>query len=183
MKLSQATEIATRLVTELSPGCERIAVAGSVRRGKPDVHDLELVCVPKIVTVADLFGNPTNSYSLLDAELIRLGLHQLKGGEKYKQFALPEEINLDLFITSQEQWGWIFVLRTGHRDFNKWLVTPRRHGGALPGYIKSVGGWLANGNGPIRTPEEQDVFRVLGVEWVEPEFRSVEHREMWKLVS
>src|SRR3990172_8017793 len=135
MEFMQAREIAERLAAELSPGCERIAVAGSVRRGKPDVKDLEIVAVPKIVIVADLFGNPTNAYSMLDAELIRLGLHQLKGGEKYKQFLLPEGINLDLFITSREQWGWIFVLRTGHRDFNKWLVTPRRHGGALPGYI------------------------------------------------
>ena len=183
MKLEQAREILDRLALELMPGCERIAVAGSVRRGKSDVHDLELVCVPKLVTVADLFGAPANSYSLLDAELIRLRLHLIKGGEKYKQFALPEGISLDLFITSREQWGWIFVLRTGHKDFGHWLVTPRRHGGALPGYIKSRAGWLTNGNGPIKTAEESDVFRVLGVGWLEPQYRSVEHREMWKLLS
>ena len=182
MKLEQAREILDRLALELSPGCEQIAVAGSVRRGKPEVHDLEIVCVPKVVTVADLFGAPTNAYSLLDAELIRLGLHQLKGGDKYKQFALPEGINLDLFITTPDQWGWIFVLRTGHRDFNKWLVTPRRHGGALPGYIRPQGGWLTNGNGPIKTAEEQDVFRVLGVEWIEPQYRCTEYREMWRLI-
>jgi DNA polymerase/3'-5' exonuclease PolX len=183
MELKQANEIANRLATELSPGCERIAVAGSVRRGKADVKDLEIVAIPKIVTVADLFGTPTNSYSMLDAELHRLGLHLIKGGEKYKQFLLPEGINLDLFITTPEQWGWIFVLRTGHRDFNKWLVTPRRHGGALPSYIKPRDGWITNGNGSVRTPEESDVFRVLGVEWLEPALRCTEHREMWKLVN
>ena len=183
MELTQAREIVDRLAMELTPGCKRIAVAGSVRRGEPFVHDVELVAIPKLVMIADLFGAPTNSYSMLDAELHRLTLHQLKGGEKYKQFALPEGINLDLFITTREQWGWIFVLRTGHRDFNKWLVTPRRHGGALPGYIKSQGGWLTNGNGPIRTPEESDVFRMLGVEWFEPQYRCTEHREMWKLLS
>ena len=185
MKLEQAREILDRLTNELMPGCERIAVAGSVRRGKSDVHDLELVCVPKLVTVADLFGAPANSYSMLDAELHRhyLSNRQIKGGEKYKQFALPEGINLDLFITTTEQWGWIFVLRTGHKDFGHWLVTPRRYSGALPGYIKPQGGWLTNGNGPIRTPEESDVFRVLGVEWIEPELRCTEHRGMWKLVS
>jgi DNA polymerase/3'-5' exonuclease PolX len=167
------------------PGCERISVAGSVRRGEPFVHDVELVAIPKLVKVADLFGTETASYSMLDAELHRhyLSNRQIKGGEKYKQFALPEGINLDLFITTPEQWGWIFVLRTGHRDFNKWLVTPRRHGGALPGYIKSRDGWLTNGNGPIKTAEESDVFRVLGVEWIEPAYRCTEHREMWKLVS
>ena len=184
MKLDEARGILQYLIGELMHGCERLEIAGGVRRCKPDVHDLELVAIPKIVTVSDLFGNPTNHYSMLDAELHRLtGLLKLSGGKKYQKYMLPEGITLDLFITTADQWGWIYTLRTGHKDFGHWLVTPRRHGGALPGYIKSQGGWLTNGNGPIRTPEESDVFRMLGVEWFEPQYRSVEYREMWKLLS
>src|SRR3990172_5766083 len=100
MKLEQAHEILDRLTKELMPGCERIEIAGSVRRGKPEVKDLEIVAIPKVVSIKDLFGKETAAYSLLDVELRRLDLHQLKGGEKYKQIALPEGINLDLFITT-----------------------------------------------------------------------------------
>ena len=171
MLLDDARNILIRLITELSISCERLEIAGGVRRGKPDVHDLELVAIPKVIEVADLFGNPAREYSLLDAELARLDLRQVKGGAKYKQFALPEGISLDLFITTPDQWGWIFMLRTGSADFNRWLVTPRRYGGALPGHIKCRDGWLWNGPNRIKTPDELDVFRLLDVAWLEPRDR------------
>lgn len=182
MELDRAQGIAQYLFGELIFGCERIAIAGSVRRGKPNVKDLEIVAIPKIVTVADLFGNPTNSYSLLDAELQRLNMLKIFGGEKHRKYMLPAGIALDLYITSKDQFGWIFTLRTGHADFSHWLVTPRRQGGALPGWIRSRDGWLTNGENKCKTPEEQDAFNLLGVAWIEPEFRCVEHRERWQLL-
>lgn len=48
---------------DIAPYCERVEVAGSIRRGKPDVGDVELVVIPKpgpepAPAPADLFGNP-----------------------------------------------------------------------------------------------------------------------------
>lgn len=169
---TQALEIAERLVAELRPGCERIEIAGSVRRKKRDVHDIEIVALPKLVRVSDLFGNPTAEYSLLDAELTRLNLHQIKGGDRYKQYALPDGINLDLFIVRQPaQWGVIFTLRTGPADFSKWLVTQRRYGGALPSHYQIREGGVYNGPNLVKTPEEKDFFALLGLDWIEPEHR------------
>jgi len=39
MELQQARSLADALAEALSPGCERISVAGSVRRGKLEVHE------------------------------------------------------------------------------------------------------------------------------------------------
>ena len=39
MELEKAWKVIQRLVDLMEPTCERIEVAGSIRRGKPDVHD------------------------------------------------------------------------------------------------------------------------------------------------
>jgi DNA polymerase/3'-5' exonuclease PolX len=58
MLIAQATVIAERVKAELAPYCERIEIAGSVRRRKPQVKDIELVAIPRQVT-ADRFGDET----------------------------------------------------------------------------------------------------------------------------
>lgn len=51
---TEAMYAAERIVDALREGCERIEIAGSVRRGAPHVKDIEIVAVPKFR--ADLFG-------------------------------------------------------------------------------------------------------------------------------
>jgi DNA polymerase/3'-5' exonuclease PolX len=45
MQIAKATAIAERIKAELAPYTERIEIAGSVRRRKPEVKDIELVAV------------------------------------------------------------------------------------------------------------------------------------------
>ena len=47
MTLERAKEIAEKVVSQLSPYCERIEIAGSVRREKPFPKDVEIVCIPR----------------------------------------------------------------------------------------------------------------------------------------
>jgi DNA polymerase/3'-5' exonuclease PolX len=47
MELSRAREIAKRVLVLLRPFCERAEIAGSIRRGKPEVGDIEIVVIPK----------------------------------------------------------------------------------------------------------------------------------------
>jgi DNA polymerase/3'-5' exonuclease PolX len=49
------------VVDLLSPVCERIEVAGSVRREKAFVGDIEILCAPRVrhETQMDLFGQAT----------------------------------------------------------------------------------------------------------------------------
>ena len=49
--------ITERLVSILAPFCERIEIAGSLRRLKPEVGDIELVVIPK------LGADPNSSYA------------------------------------------------------------------------------------------------------------------------
>lgn len=51
MRIGQAQHIADFLVGELIESSERIAIAGSVRRVVPEVKDVELVLIPRMVPV------------------------------------------------------------------------------------------------------------------------------------
>lgn len=169
MELYRAREIAKGLVEILRPACMRVEIAGSIRRRKPEVKDIEIVCVPNPIIDCVLF-----SENEFDRILRIIGGHRIKDGEKYKQIELPEGINLDLFIvTPPAQWGVIFTIRTGDADFSHWLVTHRRQGGALPSFLKVKDGALRNGTIIINTPEEIDFFREIGLDWIEPGKRKV----------
>jgi DNA polymerase/3'-5' exonuclease PolX len=87
---------------------------------------------------------------------------------------LTEGINLDLFIvTRPAQWGVILAIRTGPADFSKWIVTPRKYGGALPSNCHVEGGRVLRQQIPLEMPEERDFLDFLGLGWVEPKDRMV----------
>lgn len=191
MRLKEADEIADGLVMALQSVCERVKVAGSVRRGKAVVKDIEIVCVPRIetVTVSDLFGGEMcERRSLLDERLndmvrSRTLVRGDKDGERMKTFgvsSLDGNIQLDLFIVlPPAQWGVIYTIRTGPAGFSQWLVTPRSKGGALPDYMRVSGGALRDMRGAetiIPTPEEKDFFAALGLNWKEPSKRETKWR-------
>lgn len=170
MPYADALAMANHLVSLLKPGCERIMIAGSLRRQKPEIGDIEIVAMPMLEPVCDLFGMPVEGMerSGLDERLASLKTEgYTKNGAKYKQF-MWQGISVDLFIASAETWGCVSTIRTGSADFTHWLVTPRRHGGGCPSHLKFSEGRLVTGGAHYPTPEEVDVFAALEQTWIEP---------------
>lgn len=166
--------IARRLRALLAPACERIEIAGSLRRLKPEVGDIELVCIPR--RAPNLLGEPGESIlSGLLVSLLREGvlLPAHKNGEKYKQFYWGElpALQIDLFITTPEEWGLRFTLSTGPKEFNQRLVLSRQRGGLLPSCYEIRGNRVWFKNTPLPTSEERDLFALIGG-WVPPEERA-----------
>ena len=176
MKLEQAETIAQQWLTRLAPHCERIEIAGGVRRRKAEPHDIELLAIPKLIVRFDMFGNHGETISDLEAFLASLVndgfCKPIKNGPKYKQLALPEGINLDLFIVRPETWAVQFVIRTGPADFSHWLVTPRKHGGAMPSNCKVQDGQVWQNGKALEFAEERDFLEFLGLGWIEPQSRT-----------
>ena len=170
MEFDRALEIACRLQDALSPYCERIQIAGSVRRLKADCGDIELVAKPKMLPLYDMFGEKSGERSLLnDRAIFERHGQVLKGGKRYVQVALFDGINLDLFVVMEPaQWGVIMAIRTGPADFSKWLVTPRSKGGALPNGWKVEDGRVWDGQVTPSFPEENDFLAWVGVGDVKP---------------
>lgn len=167
-----ALKAAQAFIRLIEDQCERIEIAGSVRRRCKQVGDIEIVCIPKMTK--DLLGE--NLDSLLEHRLAGLvadgSLSQpTKNGRRYKQFQIADgQIQLDLFIASPERWGVIFAVRTGSAPFSKSLVTRKERGGRLDNDLTVFEGRVRRGSELLDTPEELD-FLALAGGWVEPEER------------
>lgn len=179
MEHTRALNLAMNYVEFMRPYCERIEIAGSLRRLKPEVHDIDLVCIPKAETVqADLFGNRTEEIIPLHSILHDLqksgDLVKIKGKTRYFQFSISGVgLNLELYcVLPPAQWGVIYTIRTGPAEFGHWLVTPRNQGGALPSHSRVINGAVwRNHQTPIPMSEEQDFLNYLGLGWIQPKDR------------
>lgn len=56
MKLSQAQNLASKIVDSMRDACTRVEIAGSIRRCKPECRDIEIVAIPKLGEPIDLLG-------------------------------------------------------------------------------------------------------------------------------
>lgn len=163
MKLSEANVIVLDVWNKLYPHCLNIAVAGSTRRIKPEVKDIEFVLTPKPYQSGifeDGFASVVNQWKKIKGELEY-------GKTKYTQRSLPEGINLDLFIATPENFGYILMLRTGSSDWNQRVMLPRLKGN---GYKAHEGNIWYKGE-VVNVPGESDMFKIMGLEFIKPEDR------------
>jgi DNA polymerase/3'-5' exonuclease PolX len=188
LPLAEAQHIAGQIVGQLDPACVRLAIAGSIRRGRPDVGDIELVAIPRFrQEPSSLWGDKTEVSVLAEKLAIEEADHVLErisGGERYVKLRhLRSGLQVDLFLVlPPASWGVIFAIRTGPADYSQWLVTYARRQG-----MHVCGGSLRRGLGVyddctrgrecccpvIPTPEERDLYAALGMPWVEPGERRV----------
>jgi len=162
MDYLKAKEIADSVLQKLKPHCDRIEIAGSVRRQKAKPNDIEIVAIPKPYNV-DLFESGiatiVNQWEKVKGELPC----------KYTQRILPEGIKLDLFFATPENWGNILLIRTGDWEFSKkfmGILLPRK------GY-KQEGGFLKHKGKIICCQEERDLFLLAGIEYIDPKERNI----------
>ena len=161
VELSKALLIANEVKRLLSPHCERIEIAGSIRRKKKEVGDIEIVAIPKPYDTG-LFesgiATVVNRWQKIKGDLPC----------KYTQRLLPEGIKLDLFFAIQDNRGLILAIRTGSASFShKVLATGWKERG-----YKSINGMLHFEGKPIPIRTEQELFQRLNMKVVPPEKRN-----------
>ena len=175
--LPDAERIAAAIVADLAPSCARIQVAGSVRRRKEVVGDIEIVAIPRYAP-AGLFGDCTINllWEHLHASDAYRFTKEDHPADRYYQLALPRHagVQLDLFLAQPDNWGLTLLVRTGSAGFStamlarwKWLQGIGRD---QPGSVD--GRHMTHDGHVVPTPEEETVFRLLGMQPVPPERRS-----------
>lgn len=159
---AEAYKIALEVVEQLKPHCERIKIAGSLRRKKSEVGDIEIVAIPKPYETG-LFQSGiatiVNQWQKVKGELPC----------KYTQRTLPSGIKLDLFMAEESNWGYVLAMRTGSADYSHKVLA---NGWVREGF-KSDGGYLFRDGERYEVREEKDLFKLIGVRYVEPEDRNL----------
>lgn len=128
MKLAQAQNYAAKIVEWLTPHCERIEIAGSIRRGLDWCNDVDVVCIPKVSQCRDMFGTVTDEHNLL---WVFLSAHVTAGKAKWQtggsvpgKFAILQlpKCQLDVYFAAPENFASRFLCRTGSKEHNIWLA-------------------------------------------------------------
>ncbi len=172
---AEAVEAANELVKILEPHFERLEIAGSIRRKKEYVGDIELVGILRGIKFG-LFGiTETTPIEEIFKPMGQLGYQPIKAGNKYIQFAAKDirKPNVDLFLCTPEKWGCILMMRTGSDEFSHKMVTKQSQGGWCPDNMRFLDGRLLRDGNFLDTPEEMDVFREIGMAYVNPENRNL----------
>lgn len=136
---SIALEVARELCTRLNPFCERLIVAGSLRRMKATVGDVEILYISRQEQrKKDMFS--TELVSLADEELEKMlsegaltkRLSKIGGpawGKKNKLAVHRSGVPVDLFQTSAESWWNYLVCRTGPAESNTRIASEAQNRG------------------------------------------------------
>lgn len=173
-----AMAYAQLLVQRLGVHFERLEIAGSLRRKRAMVGDIELVGILK-EEKRGLFGMVERKpVSMVIDHMYAMGYKPLKAGDKYVQFAPSpmsvdkRGLNVDLFICTPENWGGILMIRTGSAAFSRKMMTRASLGGWCPDDMRFMDGKLWRDGVAIDVPEEADLFREMGLAYVRPEERN-----------
>lgn len=172
MTFDDALDIALRAKDQLERHFDRLELGGSLRRRERRIGDIELVGQPAL-TGRDLYGEPFfNRSGIYKTLRLMSSATRVQGLDRYaKCFDVYDtSLNLDLFmIHPPAQWGVIHLIRTGPAEFSQRCMTRLINRGyrCKDGMIRKEGERAA-----IDTPEEMDVFKLMGMEFVIPEARS-----------
>lgn len=175
MDLATAQRYAEKIVAWIGPHCERIEIAGSVRRQRPECADVDIVCIPKATGGKDLLGTAVDRKNLLLEFLKRYVAESggkarfIAGGEKEGKQVLLElpKCQLDLWFADERTFALRWLIRTGSKEHNIWLAERAQK---LNGHLQPYEGVSINGV-EMPCPTEACVYAALEAPFIEPENR------------
>lgn len=172
-KLDFVLPIANDLHTRLAPLCLRSCIAGSIRRQKPLVGDIEVLFIPCVTletTEGELFPKPLSTVTLWIEELQKNKIlaPRLKRdgsqtyGSKIKLMTHVETgIPIDFFTATETNWWNNLVCRTGSREHNIKLASRALELGF---------GWEMMGDGFVVTNEHAALQTIRRFQLGIPEY-------------
>ncbi|MCD6447990.1 MAG: DNA polymerase/3'-5' exonuclease PolX [Thermoplasmata archaeon] len=146
---------ANAIVEELKPHVEKISLAGSIRRRKETIGDVDILAVSsEPEKVMDIFTSMKRVEKVLAKGITKSSV-RLHGG-----------IQVDLRIVEKESFGSALQYFTGSKEHNiEVRKIAIKHGYKLNEY------GLFKGFERIAGASEEEVYEALGMQWIPPELR------------
>ncbi len=165
--------------------CERWTVAGSVRRQKADVGDVDIVCIPRFADLPgnDMFATPTRTNLLWQRvdDLVRLGKFSRHArdtvlgerecwGDKTRSIEF-RGCAYEIYVADKDNFGPLLAIRTGPAELGKELVTriPRFGYACRDGFHL----WDVKASPAVMRKDvtEDQFFKAAGMVFMPPEQR------------
>lgn len=197
MEYSEALRLAENIFARLAPHCEhdRCIIAGSLRRTKREVGDIEIVAQPKITILKDIFDWDEGQIVDLKFSKTVESLGKIIKGKtdgRMMQIELPHKgMMLDLFMPQSEDFFRQLAIRTGSREYSQNAIAT---GWRKQGWVGTSDGlrreeqsvetkrpgassiWKCTVNNPTLPPKwesEKHFFEWLKVPYISPEKREI----------
>jgi DNA polymerase (family 10) len=165
MHYQKAVNIAADIKSRLLPFCDQIEIAGSIRRRRPMVHDIDIVCIPS--------NQGQFAYQIQSMGTIKAG------GGKLIRLKLAET-DVDFYIADPQTWATLLLIRTGSKEHNIFLCRRARDRSmrlhADGSGLFRLGGMVATDDAAdgdleeirIAGDTEASIFEALGLKYKEP---------------
>lgn len=139
------------------PGVGKGSIAGSLRRGRPTIGDVDL-----LITTDD-------SAPIMDAFVHMDEVARILGqGTTKSAVELHNGVRVDLVVIPAEQWGTALVYFTGSQAHNIHIRELARQSGYT---LNEHALTSLDGSGEILCATEEEVYAALGMQWMPPEIR------------
>ncbi len=179
MNLAAARQLAESIQGQLAPFCEKIEIAGSIRRQRPNVNDIDFVVLPKegqllafrdrCTARARVVKDGTVNYILaLPVNAAKRELLGLSGWEVRIDIFIARPAVRDLLQTKPGNFGSLLLLRTGSKEHNIWLIEE-----AKKNYMewRTHEGLFDPEGFCVAAETEAEILQMMNVPWIEPERR------------
>jgi DNA polymerase (family 10) len=173
MKLHDARMLAERIQRVLAPFClpDRCEIVGSIRRARPEVNDIDLVCLPKPGQLEALQQRCRAKAEVVqqghESMIVRLTAPPFAGMQVDLWFA--HDAITDMFSTVPSNWGSLVLCRTGSKEHNVWLAQRAR---AQDMKWETSRGLVVNPDTVkakvIASETEEEIFKCLGLPFIPP---------------
>ncbi len=141
------------------PGVEQVEVAGSIRRGRETIGDIDVLVTTR--------GDHDAIFEAF-VNLPEVGEVLARGDTKTSARLVTGGMQVDVRIVGMEQFGAALHYFTGSKEHN---IEIRARAKAMGLRVNEYGVLNLETEEMIETPTEEELFGLLGLAWVPPEMR------------
>jgi len=169
LSLEEAERLASEIKCAIEIHCDKIEIAGSIRRQRPKVHDIDFVAVAK----------SDAEWRKINEKLRRLKARPDCAGNSLIKVYMPCQgglFQVDFYRAKPTTYGIHMLIRTGSANHNMWLAALAISKGMR---LKYSQGLIKEGKA-VAGEDEKGVFAALGLHCPLPTDREmVEDKPVW----
>jgi DNA polymerase (family 10) len=171
---SDVEPLATEILREIEPYCQKAVIVGSIRRQRCKINDIDILVLPTSPT--SMYHRPTSDMWRMIIKDLRNRFYVIteKQGEKlftgYVPFKGRGHVQVDLYRATADTWGILLLVRTGSKEHNVHLCNLAISKGLRLFYSEG----LVKDGQIIACRTEEEVFQALGLPFIVPQDREVE---------